>query len=929
MKKHIFGIATLSTIFALSVGLIVTANKPHKEADAYSATSLTTTIDLNDCTEQEIRSYYSNLNSLSTSERQGTNLLKNLKPILKDGQQYLNYDTGDNIWKIYEITDRDWEKSPASAISHGTYNSSTNKITNYTYGSSGDNPYIHALYVNRNVNNQTRAWGDHSQNNWGINREHIWAKSHGFQDKGAGGARGDPMHLWAGNGHANNIHSNNFFAFVDKSQSYTNCGSSYSYLKGNLSGQPKNAINNSSKDVFEPQDCDKGDIARAVFYMVARYNNYAGATSGIDTNDPNLVLANDMTQNDTTGTSTASRSYAMGLLSDLLAWNKLDPVDEYEIHRNNLLFRNYTKNRNPFIDFPEWADAIWGTADLDGTNYNSSVTSYATPASDPIGSSSIPQTFSISNSSFNLEVGETTTISARNAESTINWTVGNSSVVSLDKTSTSNNDPVTITALAAGTTTITATSGSDSATCTITVSEATSGEYTKVAAYDFSVGNTSSSPAYTDEGLLNRFHNSSDDSLTDIVIDVNDTERVYPAYNSDYLNYGIKMGTSSATGSFIVSLNTNVTKVLVDVAGWGTGDKLTVGDAAPQIPGVAYDGNNPFKTLTYNITSTNEVEFTFTNRGFIRSIEFYISGSPIVVEDVPQNHLTSVTRIAGLYGDASIVQTTGPVTNVVNVSTLGMDNADDVSNIDLGHSMAMNGAKASGTNTPKYYTSDFSVRVYNGNTITFESANTMTEIAFTAVNNYGGENLTVSTGTISNDVWTGEATSVTFTNTGSAQFRFKNVNITYTGTTSSISVTGMSFKFGITIPQDDWDAIADNWEISDYGVMIVKENTLMNVYHEDTVEDAHTAGKKLQDLHKGNGDTPYTYDANYLFTVKLNIGVNIAHNLRFVASPYIVIDDVYYFLGEIRCSINELAATCLTTGETNLPDDALAYLTTH
>ena len=139
----------------------------------------------------------------------------------------------------------------------------------------------------------------------------------------------------------------------------------------------------------------------------------------------------------------------------------------------------------------------------------------------------------------------------------------------------------------------------------------------------------------------------------------------------------------------------------------------------------------------------------------------------------------------------------------------------------------------------------------------------------------------------------------------------------------------MSFKFGITIPQDDWDAIADNWEISDYGVMIVKENTLQNVYHEDTVEDAHTAGKKLQDLHKGNGDTPYTYDANYLFTVKLNIGANIAHNLRFVASPYIVIDDVYYFLGEIRCSINELASTCLTTGETNLTDDALTYLTTH
>ena len=50
----------------------------------------------------------------------------------------------------------------------------------------------------------------------------------------------------------------------------------------------------------------------------------------------------------------------MGILSDLLEWNKLDPVDEYEIHRNNLIYKNFQHNRNPFIDFPEWADYIWG-----------------------------------------------------------------------------------------------------------------------------------------------------------------------------------------------------------------------------------------------------------------------------------------------------------------------------------------------------------------------------------------------------------------------------------------------------------------------------------------------------------------------------------------------------------------------------------------
>ena len=930
MKKHIFGIATLSTIFALSVGLVVVTSSPYKEADAssYTVNSVPTTIDLNDTSESNIRSYYSSLNNLPENERKGTNLLKNLKPILKNDQKYFSYGGSATkaVWQAYEIVDRDWNKSPASSISG--YNAQTNKITGYVYGtgndSVGSNPYIHALYVNRNVENQQRAWGNHNQVQWGINQEHIWAKSCGFENESpAAGARGDLMHLWAANGRVNgDTHSNYYYGYVDKTRSYNNAGDYASTLSGNLRGYSKTL--GGTVTVFEPQNSDKGDIARAIFYMAARYNYLSGSDSdGIDAGNPNLEIVNNITSWSNSGyQSTVSTTGKMGILQDLLEWNRLDPPDEFEIHRNNLCYNNFTKNRNPFIDFPSWANAIWGTVDSNG-NYNSTPSSFASPSSDTIGSSTGDPVFGISNTQLNLEVGDTATISGRNAETAINWTVGNSSVVSLDKTTTANNVDVTVTALAAGTTTITATSGNDSATCTVTVSE-----YTKVAAYDFSVGNTSSSPAYTDEGLLDRFHNSSDDNLTDIVIDVNDTNRVYPAYNSSYLDYGIKLGGSSAPGSFIVSLNTNVAKVVVNAAGWGTGDNLAVGDADAQTPGVAYDENNPFKTLTYNITSTNEVEFTFTNRGFIRSIEFYISGSPIVVEDVPQNHLTSVTRIAGLYGDATTTQTTGPVTNAVNVSTLGIESGADVSDVELGHSMTLDGAKGTGSNPPRYYSSDGTIRVYNGNSITFESANAMTNISFT-VTNGSGDNLNVSTGTISGSVWTGEATSVTFTNTASTQFRFTNVSITYTASTSSISVTGMSFKFGITISQEDWDAIADKWEISDYGVMIVKENTLQNVYHENTVKDAHTAGKKLQDLHKGNGDTPYAYESNYLFTVKLNIGANIAHNLRFVASPYIVIDDVYYFLGEIRCSINELAATCLTTGETNLPDDALTYLTTH
>ena len=459
MKKMIAP-ALLVALLAVSTGFAIIKNQKYQQVDAYSIANLPTTIDLNDSTESEIRSYYADLNSLSENERQGTNLLKNLKPILANNQKYYSYDSNTKIWQMYEITDRDWEKSPASSITYGTYNSSTNTITGYQYGSNSDgknNPYIHALYNNRELNNEARAWGNHNQDAWGINQEHIWAKSHGFDTKGSegtGGARGDPMHLWAGNGWANHEHSNYFFAYVDENRSYSDAGTKYNTAWGNLTGKPQN-ISTSNETVFEPQDSDKGDIARAIFYMAARYNYYSGSDSTpIDGNNPNLVLKNDLSENSKTGTSSATSPYAMGLLSDLLAWNKLDPVDEYETHRNNLLYKNFTNNRNPFIDFPEWADAIWGTADLDGKNYDPTPTKAANPLTDGIGGAIANEPFDVAIENLELKVGQEGKVSGHNADDDILWSVDDDTVVSLSKDASHNNEEITVTALKDGNTVI-------------------------------------------------------------------------------------------------------------------------------------------------------------------------------------------------------------------------------------------------------------------------------------------------------------------------------------------------------------------------------------------------------------------------------------------------------------------------------------------
>ena len=368
--RHTKYISLIAITPLLGTILCLNQNKVNGVEAAYTINELPSTIKLNDYSDNDIRNYYSNLNSLSDPERTGENLLKNLKPILSNDQKYYKYDGsgakgGDAIWMMYEITDRDWKKSPAPTMTQGTYDAATNTIKGYSYGSNSDkkdNPYVHALYVDRSVDNPKTAWTVHNKRGEAacIEREHIWPKSHGFDAEEVAGARGDPMHLWAADGYSNGVHNNYFYGNVDQTRSPKNTHDEEHPWNGNNYFGFSKSFPEATKKVFEPQDCDKGDIARACFYMVARYNNISGLDTNIDSANPNLALGNDVSKSEETGTSTATTAYELGVLKDLLEWNKLDPVDEYELHRNNLLYGNFTNNRNPFIDFPEWADLIWG-----------------------------------------------------------------------------------------------------------------------------------------------------------------------------------------------------------------------------------------------------------------------------------------------------------------------------------------------------------------------------------------------------------------------------------------------------------------------------------------------------------------------------------------------------------------------------------------
>ena len=57
--------------------------------------------------------------------------------------------------------------------------------------------------------------------------------------------------------------------------------------------------------------------------------------------------------------SSSSKSPLHGVRSTLLEWHELDPVDDFERNRNDVIY-SYQGNRNPFIDHPELVDYIWG-----------------------------------------------------------------------------------------------------------------------------------------------------------------------------------------------------------------------------------------------------------------------------------------------------------------------------------------------------------------------------------------------------------------------------------------------------------------------------------------------------------------------------------------------------------------------------------------
>ena len=168
-----------------------------------------------------------------------------------------------------------------------------------------------------------------------MNIEHIWANSWWGHIKN--NAYCDLFNLYPADATANGRKSNNPIGVVDGNVSYTNgvtkVGKSSSYRADSLI------------TAWEPADQWKGDFARTYFYMATCYSHMTSlwtTTEGLLTVDPDSPLL--------------MRPWVYNMM---LEWAEADPLDEIEQERCEAIF-GIQGNRNPFVDYPELCQYIWG-----------------------------------------------------------------------------------------------------------------------------------------------------------------------------------------------------------------------------------------------------------------------------------------------------------------------------------------------------------------------------------------------------------------------------------------------------------------------------------------------------------------------------------------------------------------------------------------
>lgn len=181
--------------------------------------------------------------------------------------------------------------------------------------------------------NEKRYFGSKGSKVSGMNIEHSVPKS--WWGGNQNNAYCDLHHLNPSDETANSRKSNYPLGELT-SESWTNGVASVGKAK----------VDGNSTNAFEPSDEYKGDFARTYMYMFTCYQDLNWSTTQMNYANSSYPTL---------------KPWAVELL---LKWHKQDPVSEKEVSRNNAVYA-VQGNRNPYVDFPQLADYVWG----DSINY--------------------------------------------------------------------------------------------------------------------------------------------------------------------------------------------------------------------------------------------------------------------------------------------------------------------------------------------------------------------------------------------------------------------------------------------------------------------------------------------------------------------------------------------------------------------------------
>ncbi len=203
----------------------------------------------------------------------------------------------------------------------------------------------------------------------GYNREHSVPKSW-FNE--ATPLYSDAFHLYPTNCYVNSNRGNYAYGECADGEKCTTNGVQAKGRRGLSTFVSDNGTNYSSVGtVFEPDNEYKGDLARTYFYMVTCYmtQQFNYADGGVKMFEY------------TNGTAYFTQ-YSIDLL---MKWHRQDPVSKKELIRNEVIYGNTTYNksdykqgnRNPFIDYPQLAEYLWGNKQGQSVDLATLVSAYS------------------------------------------------------------------------------------------------------------------------------------------------------------------------------------------------------------------------------------------------------------------------------------------------------------------------------------------------------------------------------------------------------------------------------------------------------------------------------------------------------------------------------------------------------------------------